>query len=57
MMQEKKISISVNYKISIDYGNVEVAETVASGGAEDLFGSVMNLCAKINTKATINGLE
>jgi CheY-like chemotaxis protein len=56
MMQEEKISASVNYRISIDYGNVEVAETVASGGAEDLFGSVMNLCAKINTKATINGL-
>jgi two-component system, OmpR family, response regulator ChvI len=56
MMQEEKISSSVNYRISIDYGNVEVAETVASGGAEDLFGSVMNLCAKINTKATINGL-
>jgi class 3 adenylate cyclase len=56
MMQEEKISASVNYRISIDYGNVEVAETVASGGAEDLFGSVMNLRAKINTKATINGL-
>jgi two-component system, OmpR family, response regulator ChvI len=55
MMHEEKIPTSVNYRVSIDYGNVEVAETVASGGT-DLFGSVMNLCSKINAKATINGL-
>jgi CheY-like chemotaxis protein len=55
MMHEEKIPASVNYRVSIDYGNVEVAETVASGGT-DLFGSVMNLCSKINAKATINGL-
>ena len=56
IMHEERIPASVNYRISIDYGNVEVAETVASGGAEDLFGSAMNLCSKINPKATINGL-
>ena len=56
IMHEERIPANINYRISIDYGNVEVAETVASGGAEDLFGSAMNLCAKINTKATINGL-
>jgi two-component system response regulator ChvI len=56
IMHEERIPASINYRISIDYGNVEVAETVASGGAEDLFGSVMNLCSKINAKATINGL-
>jgi CheY-like chemotaxis protein/class 3 adenylate cyclase len=56
MMQEERIPASVNYRISVDYGNVEVAETVASGGAEDLFGSAMNLCSKINAKATVNGL-
>ena len=33
-----------------------MAETVASGGAEDLFGSAMNLCSKINAIATINSL-
>jgi two-component system response regulator ChvI len=55
MLHEEKILAAINYRISIDYGRVEVAETVASGGAEDLFGSPMNLCAKINTKATING--
>jgi CheY-like chemotaxis protein len=56
MMHEEKIQADVNYRISIDYGRVEVAETSASGGADDLFGLAMNLCAKINTKAPINGL-
>jgi two-component system response regulator ChvI len=56
MIQEEKIRADVNYRISIDYGKVEVAETAASGGADDLFGLAMNLCSKINTKATINGL-
>jgi two-component system, OmpR family, response regulator ChvI len=56
MMHEEKIQADVNYRISIDYGRVEVAETSASGGADDLFGLAMNLCSKINTKAPINGL-
>lgn len=47
---------TANYRISFDYCKVEVAETIASGGAEDLFGSPMNLCAKINTYAPINGM-
>ena len=56
MMHEEKIRADVNYRISIDYGKVEVAETSASGGADDMFGLAMNLCSKINTKAPINGL-
>jgi two-component system, OmpR family, response regulator ChvI len=56
MMHEEKIPADVNYKVSIDYGKVEVAETAASGGADDLFGLAMNLCSKINTQAPINGL-
>ena len=56
MMHEEKIRADINYRISIDYGKVEVAETAASGGAADLFGLAMNLCSKINTKAPINGL-
>jgi two-component system response regulator ChvI len=54
MMHEQKIPASINYRISIDYGNVVMAETVASG--EDLFGSAMNLCSKINAIGTINSL-
>jgi two-component system, OmpR family, response regulator ChvI len=56
MMHEEKIRADVNYRISIDYGKVEVAETSASGGADDFFGLAMNLCSKINTKTPINGL-
>jgi two-component system, OmpR family, response regulator ChvI len=56
IMREEKISAAVNYRISVDYGKVEVAETAASGGKEDLFGSPMNLCAKINTYAPVNGV-
>lgn len=56
IMHEKKLPYAINYRISVDYGRVEVAETVASGGEEDLFGSPMNLCAKINSIAPINGM-
>lgn len=56
IIRKEKLPTTINYKISVDYGKVEVAETVGSHGAEDLFGSPMNLCAKINAKASINGL-
>ena len=45
----------VNYRISADYGRVEVATTVTSG-AEDLFGPTVNMCAKINSQAEPNGV-
>lgn len=44
---------SVTYKISADYGKVEVAKSMTSI-EEDLFGPTMNLCAKINSKAPAN---
>jgi class 3 adenylate cyclase len=47
MIREEKLPTTINYRISIDYGKVQVAETVASHGAKDLFGSPMNLCAKL----------
>jgi two-component system, OmpR family, response regulator ChvI len=56
IIHEEKLPSAINYRISVDYGKVEVAETVASGGEEDLFGSPMNLSAKINTIAPINGI-
>jgi two-component system, OmpR family, response regulator ChvI len=46
---------SVSYRISADYGRVEVA-TSTSSKSEDLFGSTMNTCAKINTMAEPNGI-
>src|ERR671919_354873 len=46
---------SVSYRISADYGRVEVA-TSTSSRTEDLFGSPMNICAKINSMAEPNGI-
>ncbi|MFL6497715.1 MAG: response regulator [Nitrososphaera sp.] len=46
---------TVSYRISVDYGRVEVATTVTSG-AEDLFGPTVNMCAKINSQAEPNGI-
>jgi two-component system response regulator ChvI len=46
---------SVSYRISADYGRVEVATSTSSKG-EDLFGSTMNICAKINSIALPNGI-
>jgi CheY-like chemotaxis protein len=45
----------VSYRISADYGKVEVA-TSTSSRTEDLFGSPMNICAKINSMAEPNGI-
>jgi two-component system, OmpR family, response regulator ChvI len=47
---------SVSYRISADYGKVEVATSTSSKGREDLFGSPMNICAKINSMAEPNGI-
>ena len=47
---------SVSYRISADYGKVEVATSISSKGREDLFGSTMNICAKINSMAEPNGI-
>jgi len=42
---------SLHYKISADYGSVELARSLASPNSDDLFGSTMNVCAKINSIA------
>jgi CheY-like chemotaxis protein/class 3 adenylate cyclase len=46
---------SVSHRISADYGRVEVATSTSTRG-EDLFGSTMNICAKINPMAEPNGI-
>ena len=46
---------SVSYRISADYGKVEFAKSTSSK-SEDLFGSTMNICAKINSMAEPNGI-
>ena len=45
----------LSYRISSDYGRVEVAKSMTSK-ENDLFGSTMSLCAKINSMASKNGL-
>jgi CheY-like chemotaxis protein/class 3 adenylate cyclase len=45
----------VSYRISADYGKVEVA-TSKSSKSKDLFGSTMNICVKINSMAEPNGI-
>ncbi|MBV9667428.1 MAG: response regulator [Nitrososphaeraceae archaeon] len=42
--------------ISADYGRVEVARSISSPDTEDLFGTTMNVCAKINSMAPQNGM-
>jgi two-component system, OmpR family, response regulator ChvI len=46
----------MHYKISADYGRVEVARSLSSPNTDDLFGSTMNICAKINSLAPPNGM-
>jgi len=46
---------SLSYRISTDYGRVEVARS-ATSQSDDLFGPTMNMCSKINSKATPNGV-
>lgn len=43
----------ISYRISADYGRVEVAKSLTST-SEDLFGPTVNLCSKINSKASPN---
>ena len=45
----------INFRISLDYGKVEVAKSITSPD-DDLFGSPMNLCSKINAEAALNEL-
>ncbi len=53
-VQEEGLS-SLNYRISADYGRVEMAKSMTST-SDDLFGPTVSLCAKINSMAPINGM-
>jgi two-component system response regulator ChvI len=46
---------SISYRVSSDYGRVEVARSARSQN-DDLFGPTMNICAKINSKALPGGI-
>jgi CheY-like chemotaxis protein len=45
----------IGYRISADYGRLEIAESRFSKD-QDFFGPTMNLCAKINNKAPPNSM-
>ncbi len=45
----------LNYRISADYGRVEIAKSMTST-SDDLFGPTVSLCAKINSMAPVNGM-
>src|SRR5918992_947302 len=51
----RKFAFFLIHRIIADYGRVEVA-TSTSSRTEDLFGSPMNICAKINSMAEPNGM-
>ena len=44
----------ISYRISADYGRVEIARSAGNPERDDLFGSTVNLCTKINSKASPN---
>ena len=54
-LKEEGALPNLSYRISADYGRVEVARSLTST-SEDLFGPIVNLCAKINSKAEPNGM-
>jgi two-component system, OmpR family, response regulator ChvI len=54
-LQKENGSPNLSYRISADYGRVEVATSLTSA-TEDLFGPTVNLCAKINSKAEPNAM-
>ena len=56
-LHEEGLSSSsfISYKVSANYGKVEVARSGSSQNI-DLFGSTVNICSKINAKATPNGM-
>jgi CheY-like chemotaxis protein len=46
----------ISYRISADYGKLEVATSGEISSSYDLFGPTINFCAKINKKAPPNGI-
>jgi two-component system, OmpR family, response regulator ChvI len=46
---------AINYRISADYGIVQMTRSISST-ANDLFGPVISLCGKMNSMASPNGM-
>jgi two-component system, OmpR family, response regulator ChvI len=52
----KEFLSDISYRISADYGKLEVAMSGEISSSYDLFGPTINFCAKINKKAPPNGI-
>jgi len=52
-LNEQKLP-PISYRISIDYGKMELARSISN--TDDLFGSTINLCSKINKAAMPNSI-
>ncbi len=52
---ESKSLPKIDYRISVTFGPVSVA-SVSTSDVDDVFGSTVNLCAKINSYARPNGI-
>ncbi|HJR84354.1 MAG TPA: response regulator [Nitrososphaeraceae archaeon] len=53
---QKEFLPDISYRISADYGKLEVAMSGEISSSYDLFGPTINFCAKINKKAPPNGI-
>jgi CheY-like chemotaxis protein/class 3 adenylate cyclase len=51
-----KLPAAISYRISADYGKLEVARSGEINSSYDLFGPTLNFCNKINKKAPPNGI-
>ena len=52
---EKQNLPSINYRISATYGMVRIAKSSTSS-VDDIFGTTVNRCAKLNRSASVNGI-
>lgn len=52
----KQVLATISYRISADYGKLEVASSGQINSSYDLFGPTLNFCTKINKKAPPNGI-
>jgi CheY-like chemotaxis protein len=56
ILLQRKLSLpALNYRISADYGLLEIATSKSLGMTNDFFGPIMNTCNKINSLAAANG--
>jgi CheY-like chemotaxis protein len=53
---QEQVLVTVSYRISADYGKLEVASSGEINSSYDLFGPTLNFCTKINKRARPNGI-